>query len=140
MKHQVVDLVVAVDERRPVLGLCALVPEKRHHVVEMRDLAHGHVRLDVDGLRLRLGDGAEGRDLAVVEARRLAEAGEADGGRVHAVEFGEGADGVVPPAFDHPVRSSVLFASPCAAAVFGLRGSRRRGGGDGRTFLSAPRA
>ncbi len=98
MEHQIVDLVVAMNERRPVLRLRAPVLEESHHVVEVRDLADGHVRLDVDGLRLHLRDRAEGRDLSIVEARGFAEAGQPDRGWVHAVEFRQRPDRVVPPA------------------------------------------
>ena len=75
MEDQIVDLVVAVDQRGAISRPRPRILEKGHQVVEMRDLADRLVRLDVDGLRLRGRNGAEGRDLAVVEAGRFAEAG-----------------------------------------------------------------
>lgn len=68
MEHQVVDLIVPMNERPPILRLRFRILEERHHVVEVRDLAYWYVCLDVYGLRLHFGDRAEGRDLAVVEA------------------------------------------------------------------------
>lgn len=129
MKDQVVDLVVAVNERRAVLGLCAPVLEEGNHVVEVRDLADRHVRLDVDGLRLRLRDRPEGRDLPVVEAGGLAEVGQPDRGGVYAVQFRERSDRIVPPA-SRSVRSMVvrgdLALRRCAVAGFVAGGSRER--------------
>lgn len=97
MKNDIVDLVVAVHEAAAVARLAGRVAEEGDGGVVVRDLADGHARVDVSGLRLRLGDGGEGGELAVEEAGGLAEAGEVDRGGGDAVEFGEGADGVVPP-------------------------------------------
>lgn len=52
VKDQIIDLIVAMNERRPVLRLRAPGLEESHYVVEMRDFTDGHVRLNVDGLRL----------------------------------------------------------------------------------------
>ena len=97
MKHQIINLVIPMHKRAPVLWLRLRILEERHHLVEVRDLADGNLGLDVDGLRLRQRDGAERRELPVVEAGGLAEGGEVDRGGGDAVELGEGADGVVPP-------------------------------------------
>lgn len=97
MKHQIVNLIIAMHKRRSILRLRLRIAEEPDHLVEMRDLANGLLGLDVDGLCLGFGDGVEGRELPVVEARRLAEGGHVDGGRGDAVELCEGADGGVPP-------------------------------------------
>ena len=97
MEHQIIDLVIAMHKRAPVLRLRLRIAEEADHLVEMRDLAHGLVRLDVYGLRLRLGDRVEGCELSVVEAGGLAEGGQVDRGGGDTVKFCEGADRGVPP-------------------------------------------
>ena len=71
MIYQVIDLVIAMDQRCLVHGLRCRVSKKGDHVIEMRDLSHRNVSLDVNGLGLRPRDGPEGLDLAVVEAGRF---------------------------------------------------------------------
>lgn len=97
MEDQVIDLVVAVDETGAISGLSRGVAEEGHHVVLVRDLAHGNRGLNVDGGGLRLRDGIEGVDLAVVEACGFAVRAKVDGGGGDAVKFGERGYGGVPP-------------------------------------------
>jgi hypothetical protein len=56
--HQVINLVIAVDERSSILGLSAGVAEELDQLVEMGDLADYFTRLDIGGLGLCEGDGA----------------------------------------------------------------------------------
>lgn len=63
----------------------------------MGNLAYWGLGLDIDRLGLRRRDGAEGLDLAIVEARGLAKAREADRGRRDAVKLCKGRDSILPP-------------------------------------------
>lgn len=92
VEHEVVDLVVAVDERRAVLGLFLLLAEELGHFVEVGDVTDRFVGVDVFGFGLVGGDGGEGLDLPVVEAVVPAEAGQADFLVVDAVKFRERVD------------------------------------------------
>ena len=96
VEDDVVDLVVAVHKRRPVLGLRAGVLEEADHLVVVRDHSDGFVGVFVTGLRLAFRDGGEGLELAVVEAALSAELFEADAFGVDAVEFGESGYCAVP--------------------------------------------
>ena len=97
MEDDVVDFVVAVDERRAIGGLGSRVREESDHLVLVRDFAHGDVGFDVLGGGLGERDGVEGGDLAVVEAGGFAVGAEVDGGGGDAVELCEGGYGGVPP-------------------------------------------
>lgn len=101
MEDHVVDFVVAVHEGAAVARLGVVLPKKGDHVVEMRDRADGPFGVDVEGLGLGGGDGAEGFDLAVVEMGGAAEGFETDGFGIDDVELSECADGVVPPVSAH---------------------------------------
>lgn len=96
MEDHVVDLVVPVHECAPVQWLRVLLREECHHVVEVGEFADGFFGVGVDDGRLRFGDGFEGGDLAVEEARRFAEGFESDAFGVYAVELGEGLYCVLP--------------------------------------------
>lgn len=98
MIDEVVDLVVAVHERGTVLWLGTLVGEEIHHTLEMRNIPHQLVRFGVLRRGLRLGDGLEGFDLAVVELRVFAIIGQAHRGGIDPMKFGQRADSIVPPA------------------------------------------
>lgn len=78
VEDHVVNLVVAVHEGASVEWLGSLIGEEAHHVHEVGQFANGLLGLDVDGLRLRIGHGGKGRDLAVVVAGRLAKSLQAD--------------------------------------------------------------
>lgn len=97
VEDDVVDLVVAVHEGAAVARLRASVREEGHHVVVVRNLADRLVAVDVARLGLRFRDRGEGRELPVEEAGRLAKVGHVDVARFDAMEFGQRADGVVPP-------------------------------------------
>jgi hypothetical protein len=99
MEDHIINLVVAVHERAPVLGLRLRITEESDHGVLVRDLADGDLGLLIDGFGLRFGDCVEGGDLAVVEARGFAVALESDVFGHDAVEFGERGYGGVPPFF-----------------------------------------
>lgn len=96
MVHQIVNLVVSVDQRPPVPGLRVRAAEVADRLLEVRQHADGLAGLDVLGARLRRADGLPGGELAVVEAAALAEAAQADRGRVDAVQLRQGADGIIP--------------------------------------------
>ena len=97
MEDDVIYFVVAVDEGRAVGGLRGGLREEGRHFVELRDLAHGLLGVDVAGAGLGQGERFEEGDLAVVEPMMLAVGGEFDGGGVDAVEAGEGLDCIFPP-------------------------------------------
>lgn len=136
MKDEVVDLEVAVYEGAPVVGLLALVGEKVHHVVKVRQRPHGLASLDVGDGGLRIADGPPCCDLPRVEARALSEALEPDGARIHAVQLGQGAHGIGPdgPALvgQHVGDDGVLKD----AAVEKLHDVK--GGSDDRVVLAQP--
>lgn len=67
VEDHVVDLVVPVDQARPVQRLAALRREKGRQLVKVRQLAHRLPRLDVPRARLRRVDRLERRQLPVVE-------------------------------------------------------------------------
>jgi hypothetical protein len=68
VEDDVVDLVVAMHKRAPVLGLRLGVAEEGHHLVKVRDLADRLARVLILGLHLRVLDGVERLELSVVEA------------------------------------------------------------------------
>ena len=97
VEDKIVDLIIAMYESAAVSWLRGLFGEERHHLVEVRDLAHGNLCLDVHGPRLCEGNCAEGFQLTVVESGGSAEIGEVDRGRGYAVEGREGQDSGSPP-------------------------------------------
>ena len=68
MKHQIIDLVVAVDQCTSIPGLCGRVSEECHRILKVWDVAHRFFCLNVDGLCLRDGYRAKGLELAIVES------------------------------------------------------------------------
>ena len=68
MIDKVVNLVIAVDQGTSILRLVFWISEKLHYIFIVRSLANWGLGLDVDRLGLCRRDGAEGLDLAVVEA------------------------------------------------------------------------
>jgi len=96
VEDDIVDFVVAVHERRPILGLRARILEEADHLVVVRDHPDGFVGVLVAGLRLALRNGGEGLELSVVESAMSAEFLETDAFGVDAVEFGESGYGAVP--------------------------------------------
>lgn len=100
VEDHVVDLVVAVHKRAPVARLRRLVGEEAHHVLEVRQLPDWFLGVDIHRLRLRLGDGGEGRDLPVVEPRRLAKTLHAHGLGVDSMELGQGPNCIPPSRYE----------------------------------------
>ena len=96
MEDNVVNLVISVDGLSPILGLRRVIREEGQHIREVRDVAHGLLAVDVDGLRLRCADRLERLDLAVVEASWLTVRLQAHGLWVDAVQLCEGANRLVP--------------------------------------------
>ena len=96
MKHDIVDLVVSVDQGASVLGLRLLVLEKGADHVEVRDLADGLLRFDIDGLSLCLLNCMEGCNLPVVESACLSKRFQTNRGRGHAVKLAQGGHSCVP--------------------------------------------
>lgn len=96
VEDHVVELVVAVHEGRAVARLQGLVGEEAQHGLEVRDLAHGLPRVDVDDAGLRRADLPPRRELAVVEPVAPPVGREAEAAEVDAVEAREGLDGGAP--------------------------------------------
>ena len=97
MIYKVVDLVITVDQCASISRLVFLFAKKLHYIFIVRSLAYWDRGLDIDRLRLRGRDGAEGLDLAIIEARRLAKAREADRGRRDEVKLRKRHNGILPP-------------------------------------------
>ena len=94
---KVVDLVVTMNQCASILRLGFWISEELHYIFIVRSLAYWGVGLDIDSLGLRRRNGAEGLDLAVVEARGPAKAREVDRGRGNAVKLRKRRDGLLPP-------------------------------------------
>lgn len=94
---KIVNLVVAVDQCASILRLGFWISEELHYIFIVWSLAYWSLGLDIDGLGLRRRDGAEGLNLAVVEAQGLAKSREADRGRRNAVKLRKRRDGILPP-------------------------------------------
>ena len=88
MVDKVINLVITMYQRAPVLGLRCGVAEKGDHVIKMWYFAYWLLSIDINGLRLRFGDGSQCSNLPVVEARRLSEAGQTYRLGNNAVKFG----------------------------------------------------
>jgi len=73
VKYQIIDLVITVDRRPPILRLGLLITEELEHLLNMRDLSDSFLRIDVHGCSLRFADRAKSSDLPVVEARVFSE-------------------------------------------------------------------
>ena len=97
MIYKVVDLVITVDQRASISRVVFGFAKKPHYSFIVRSLTYWDRSLDIDRLRLRRRDGAEGLDLAIIKVRRLAKAREADRGRRDAVEFRKRRNGILPP-------------------------------------------
>ena len=69
MEDKVVDLVVAVDQRATIFGLCLWVAKEGDHIVKVWYVAHRLIRVNINSLCLRARDGSEGPNLSIVEAR-----------------------------------------------------------------------
>jgi len=97
MKHEIVDLVVAVDYACPVDGLHYWVSKELDHLVEMRDLANRNLRFHVHCLGLRCRDRTQGLDLAAIETVRLPEVGEAMHICINVMKFPKRSNSIMPP-------------------------------------------
>ena len=97
MIYKVVDLVITVDQCASISRVVFLFAKKLHYSFIVRSLTHWDRGLDIDRLRLRRRDGAEGLDLAIIKVRRLAKAREADRGRRDAVKLRKRHNGILPP-------------------------------------------
>lgn len=63
----------------------------------MRDCANRSICFEVNSLGLGSGNGAQGFNLTVIEARRSPKIRESNGVRLNEMKLREGADGIVPP-------------------------------------------
>ena len=63
----------------------------------MWDVSYGLFGVYIHCLRLRLGDGREGRNLSIIESGRLTEPFQADRLGIYSMQLGQGPDGIVPP-------------------------------------------
>ena len=97
MIDKVVDLIVTVDQGTSILRLCFGILEELYYIFIVRSCANGVLGLDVDHSGLCRGDGAEGLDLAAVEARRLAKSRETDSRWRNAVKLCKRHDSILPP-------------------------------------------
>ena len=68
VEDQIVDLIVSMYQGSPVLWLFRLLREKRHHFVEMRNLADLLSRLNVFVFRLGYTQGAKCFQLSVIKS------------------------------------------------------------------------
>ena len=87
MVYEVVDLIIAVDQRSAIFRLRFWISEECYCCLVVWDLTNRYLRLYVHRLSLRGGDSAEGLDLSVVEACWLAKAGKTHRARVDTVKF-----------------------------------------------------
>ena len=97
MIYKIVDLVITVDQCASILRVVFFFAKKLHYIFIVRSLTYWDRGLDIDRLRLRRRDGAEGPDLAIIEVRMLAKAREADRGRRDAVKLRKRHNGILPP-------------------------------------------
>lgn len=116
-----------MDDGGAVAGLAVAVGEEGGEVGEARvDGPDGLLGVDVDGLGLRVADGAPGEELPVVEARGFPEGGEAERrrGEVDLVQLGEGGDGGAPEG------AALFWGYVCVMVVgWSVRGRALGGGG-----------
>ena len=120
MEDKIINLVIAMNQRRSILGLRPRITEEPDHIIKVRYLPHQLFAIHIHRLRLRGGNASQRSNLPIVEARRLAETGQTYGLGIDAVEFGKGPDRIVPP-------------ESSSAAAAGLRGARD---GSMRAYIS----
>lgn len=116
MVDEVVNLVVAVNERATILRLCIWISQEGNNVLEMWDIAHKVFVFHVDCLGLRARYGAESLQLSVVEARVLPKTREVHRVGVDPVHFANRSDRIVPHVIPlvcrHTGKRRVLKYSP----------------------------
>lgn len=87
MVYEVVDLIIAVDQRSAIFWLRFWISEECYRCLVVWDLTNRYLRLYVHRLSLRGGNSAEGLDLSVVEACWLAKACKTHRARVDTVKL-----------------------------------------------------
>jgi hypothetical protein len=92
VKHHIVNLVISMYQRTPVLGLRLWITKELYHFIKVRNLANLFARVFVSCFGLGVLDCAKGLELPVVEAVGAAVGLQANRGDVYAVEFGNGLD------------------------------------------------
>lgn len=80
-----------------IYWLFLLIFEECNQFIEMRDCANRSICFEVNSLGLGSGNGAQGFNLTVIEARRSPKIRESNGVRLNEMKLHEGADGIVPP-------------------------------------------
>ncbi len=98
MKHQIINLVVAMNQGRPVLWLRGGIFEEGDHLIEMRNLADGDSGINIHRRCLRRGNRGKGLDLPIVEARWFAKIRQTNGVWIDSMEFAQCPYGIMPPA------------------------------------------
>jgi len=97
VEDDIVNLIVAVDERPSILRLHPLVFEELYHIVEVRYRPYRFICLYISRLSLELANCRESLDLPVVETGGLAIALKTNIFRLNLVEFGKCSYGIAPP-------------------------------------------
>ena len=98
MIHQVVDLVITMNQCSSVLWLCVGISQEGCCVIVMGYLAYRFLAIHVDRLRLRSGDRAEGLYLAIIEAGRLTKVRKSHGSWRYSMQFRQSSNSFAPPA------------------------------------------
>src|ERR1700749_4391683 len=96
MEHQIVDLVIAMDQCHAIFWLCRFLLEEGNHFVEMRDVADGNLRVHVLCLSLCLRQRPKCLQLAVVEPSVTTEVCKSNLFDVYSMEFGQSSQRIVP--------------------------------------------
>lgn len=91
MEDEIINFVVAMDQRSPVPWLQLLVLEKPDQILKVRQLADGLLSLDVHGLGLAVANCVPGLNLAVIEPNWLAKLLQPHGLVIDGMETRQGA-------------------------------------------------
>lgn len=106
MKYQIIDLVIAVHQRCPILRLQSLVLEEAHRLLEIRKLPNRLFGLNIDSLFLTSTNGYPCIYLARIEPRWLAEFLQTDFLVINSMEACQSHHGITP----HGLTLSWLYA------------------------------
>ena len=97
MEDEIVYLVISMNQCCTIYWLGLPIFKECNQFIEVRDCANRDICFKVNSLGLGSGNGAQGFDLTVIEARQSPKIGESNRVRLNEMELHEGADGIVPP-------------------------------------------
>jgi hypothetical protein len=97
MKDQIVDLEITVDYASSIFWLSLRVPEERKHLIDMRNLAHRLMALNIHCFGLRIADHSQSSNLPVVEPRGLTKVLQPNIFGADPVEFRQRSNCIMPP-------------------------------------------